>query len=458
MVTLFGLLEMNKRSLFASQFALQTVNHNISNVGNPGYSRQEVMLKANLPTITPFGILGTGVTVQNIRRSTEEYYTRQMRYEYSSLGGWDVVSSALSDVEDVLHEPSETGLSDAINDFFKGWNDLAGDPDSSALRTAVVESASRLNDTFHAMDRSLEQLCSNIDDKIEDNVNLFNSLLTRITDLNSRIVADEVTETTACDLRDERDRLLLEISRIVKIEAKEDRFGAVDIYIGGINVLHRTEAKYLGVYLDTQGETNKLLVVMEGERDPVAIEDGELVGLLRTRDVYIKEVRDSLDHIASVIINKVNGFHRMGWTPQGSGFDFFSGEDAASIDIAYAIKQNSALVATSYDGTVGDNALANDISALSESIISNTEPFTINELYESLIGTLGVYSMNAKSMMRNEELIMENLEYRKESVTGVNLDEELIKLTKYQQSYEAAARMLKAIEEMVEIIVDLHEG
>ncbi len=455
MVTLFGLLEMNKRSLFSSQFALQMVNHNISNINTPGYSRQDVIFTTNAPTVTPFGILGNGVMVSNIRRATAHFYSIQLRQEQSKLGGWEVAYSALSEMEAILNEPSDTGLTNALNDFYSVWNDLASDPQSAALRVGVVESAKRLANTFQSMDDSLERLHDNVNKQIEDNITMFNSLLSRLAELNGRIVEDEVRETTAGDLRDERDRILLQLSKIAKIDAREDRFGAIDIYMGGINIVHRTEFKSLDTVFETNGGDVKLEIVLKGERNPLTIEDGELVGLLRTRDEYLSEVRESLDHIASVVISKVNEIHRRGWTPQGSGFDFFSGDDAGSIEVALAIRNNTSLVAASYDGEVGDNSLANDIAALSEVIISDSEPFSINELYDSIVSTLGIYTMDADGMVRNGELILSNIEMRKESITGVNLDEELMRLTKYQQSYEAAARVFQIVGELVETIINL---
>jgi flagellar hook-associated protein 1 len=458
MVTLFGMLELNKRSLFSTQYALQTVNHNISNVNNEGYSRQEVLFKTSMPTITPFGVLGNGVSVATIRRATAEFYTKQIRQENAAMGGWDSVSSTLSEIESVLGEPKETGLSDAINEFFSSWNDLAVDPESGALRVAVVESASRLSDTFQALDLNLEQVGDNLNTQLRSKVDEFNSLLSRVTNLNGQIVADEVRGVTAGDLRDERDRLLLDMSKIAKIDVKEDSYGAIDVYLGGVNIAHRTEAKLLDVHNDSQENSVHLVVVLKGERDALKLEDGELTGILDARDASLKEVQSKLDHIAKVIVDKVNELHRRGWTASGSGYDFFAGDDAASINIAYAIKQNPALVATSYDGTIGDNSLANDICALSSSVVSDSEPFTINELFESLISTVGTYSQNAKGMVKNEELILENLDLKKESITGVNMDEELVKMSQYQNSYEAAAKMTQMVQDLIQTIVNLPQG
>ncbi len=458
MVTLFGMLELNRRSLLSSQYALQTINHNIANVNTAGYSRQQVNMHTSYPIKTSFGVLGTGVSAVSVQRATAEFYTRQMRNENSTLGGWDATCSVLSEIEMIVNEPSDTGLASALDAFFSAWNDLASDPESSALRVGVVESAKTLCETMHEMDHSLQKTGDNIESQIKYNVDQFNKLLTMISELNGKIVATESSGVSASDLRDERDRLILEASRIARIDVKEDRYGAVDVFLGGTNVVHRSEARYLDTSLESLSGNNWVEVVAENNGETIRVEDGELAGLLEVRAENLDQVRNSLDNIASILIAKVNEIHSRGMTSQGSGFDFFVGEGAGDISISLPIEQNADLVATSYDGTIGDNTLANDICTLSETIISEDEPLTINGLYESLVAEVGIYSRNARNMMSNQTLILDNIELRKESITGVNLDEELIQLTKFEQSYEAAARVLKTVEELTDTILDLVQG
>ncbi len=455
MVTLFGMLEMNKRSLFTSQFSLQTTNHNISNINNPGYSRQEVLLESNIPTVTPDGILGNGVSISTIRRATADFYTRQLREETSSIGGWDVRSSTLSHMETVFNEPSDSGMANMIDDFFKSWNTLASHSESGSARIDIVESATTLCSMFHSMNQSLGELEGNLNEQIIDDIAVVNDISVKIAGLNSMIVENESIGQTAGDYRDERDRLLEELSRIVKVDTKEDAYGSVDVFIGGVNIVHKTQTVPLDVLLDESGTIVDMRVTLKGRSVPIVLEDGELGGLLASRDGYLKDARESLDYLASSFIRNVNELHRNGWTPSGAGFDFFQGTDAATIGVASAILNNPDLVASSYDGTVGDNSLANDIVALSTRQISADDPLTLNERYEALVASLGIHGANAENMVRNEEMIVSNLRMRKESITGVSLDEELVNLTKFQQSYEAAARVMTTVTELIDTVLNM---
>ncbi|MBN2071816.1 MAG: flagellar hook-associated protein FlgK [Candidatus Krumholzibacteriota bacterium] len=455
MVTLFGMLEMNKRSLFTSQFSLQTTNHNISNINNPGYSRQEVLLQSNIPTVTAKGILGNGVTVNTVRRSTAEFFTRQIREETASMGGWEMKSSTLSHLEVVFNEPSDNGLASCIDDFFVSWNTLASHPESGSARIDILESAKTMCSMFNSIDQSLDELGGNIDQQIEEGVALANDLIASIAELNTMIVETEGAGHSSGDYRDERDRLLKQLSKIVRIDIREDEFGSVDVFAGGVNIIHRSETLPFEAYMDDTGEITKMQVRLRGQNVNVTLSEGEITGLLESRDGYLQDARQALDYLASSFITRLNDLHNMGWTPYGSGYDFFSGTDASTIRVSEAIIANSDLIASSYDGTVGDNSLANDIVALANTCISDTDPLTLNERFETIISAIGIHSANSESMLRNEDMILSNLEMRKESITGVNLDEELVNLTRYQQSYEAAARIMTTIGELIDTILEM---
>jgi len=401
-------------------------------------------------------MLGNGVSIANIRRANAEFYTAQIRRESAVKSDWESASSALSQMEIIFNEPSDTGMANAMDEFFKSWNDLATEPTSVAARVSVKESADMLCHTFHSMDQSLVELESNINANIESNVFLFNELASRIAELNSEIVQDESSGFgTSGDFRDERDRLLAEMSQIASVEIKEDINGSVDVYLGGENMVHKDEYRELDTFTASGSDSDNLYVVIKGKSNPIKLTGGGLSGLVESRDGYLADTREALDHLAEVFINKVNEVHQLGWTPSGSGFDFFEGSDAGTIGISGAITNNTNLIASSYDGTVGDNSLANDIAALSEANISSEEPMSINDLYQSTVAALGIHSMKAQGMVTNGELILDNLEMRKESITGVSLDEELINLSKFQNSYEAAAKVLNTINELMQTILDM---
>src|SRR5690625_3167035 len=129
-------LELARKALFAQQGALYTTGHNIANVNTEGYSRQRV----NFETSTPFpvpsrvqpkipGQLGTGVEIGTVQRIRDKFLDMQFRAEHSRLGYWDTKQEALSRMENLLNEPSETGLSNRMDLFWQSLQDLADHPE-----------------------------------------------------------------------------------------------------------------------------------------------------------------------------------------------------------------------------------------------------------------------------------------------------------------------------------------
>src|SRR5690625_4639032 len=128
-------LELSKRALFAQQNALYTTGHNIANVNTEGYSRQRVNFAASTPFPVPSrvqpqipGQLGTGVNIESVQRIRNKFLDAQFRTEHSRLGYWDTRLEALTRMENLLNEPSETGLSNRMDLFWQSLQDLADHP------------------------------------------------------------------------------------------------------------------------------------------------------------------------------------------------------------------------------------------------------------------------------------------------------------------------------------------
>ena len=139
-------LETSKRGLFTQQSALYTTGHNISNANTLGYSRQRVNMEATggfpgvgLNAGTMPGFLGTGVQAGSIQRIRDGFVDHQYRQESNKLGYWDSKSNALSQMEDVLNEPSAYGLQKTLSEFWQSLQDLAVNPENGGARAVVVE-------------------------------------------------------------------------------------------------------------------------------------------------------------------------------------------------------------------------------------------------------------------------------------------------------------------------------
>jgi flagellar hook-associated protein 1 FlgK len=171
------------------------------------------------------------------------------------------------------------------------------------------------------------------------------------------------------------------------------------------------------------------------------------------RDETIPAYLQSLNDIAQNLISRVNAIHSTGVTSGGGqAGNFFSGTNAANINIMSDLASNPSLVATSTTGNAGDNTLANAIAAVqTEDLIDG---LTLGDAYSSLVSIIGAQSKEASSRKELLDLSSQQLKTQRESASGVSLDEEMVNMVKFQQAYSAAARIVAVANDMLDTIIN----
>lgn len=238
-------LEASKRGLFTQQTALYTTGHNISNANTAGYSRQRVNMQPTLgfpgtglnAPMTP-GFIGTGVEAGSVQRIRDTFTDSQFRQESNKLGYWESRSSAISQMEDVLNEPSDYGLAKSMDEFWKSLQDLSVNPENGGARAVVVQRGIAVADSFNYMHKSISEIKDNAAKEIGISLNNVNSILEQIGDLNRQITAIEPNGYMPNDLYDARDNLLDELGQFFPIETSNSPSGgnALKVAEGSVTV------------------------------------------------------------------------------------------------------------------------------------------------------------------------------------------------------------------------------
>lgn len=217
-------LEASKRGLFVQQTALYTTGHNISNANTLGYSRQRVNMQATpgFPTAglnSPYypGHLGTGVEATSIQRIRDEFIDRQYRQETNKLGYWESRSNAISQMEDILDEPSQFGLNAALEQFWKGLEDVSTNPENASSRKVAIQRAVHLAESFNYMDTQLKTIQGNLGNEINVATDRINSLLRQIAAINKQVQEVEPNGLVPNDLYDARDVLIDELNSYIPV-------------------------------------------------------------------------------------------------------------------------------------------------------------------------------------------------------------------------------------------------
>jgi len=453
--TFFG-LNIALQGLMAQRMALDVSAHNVANANTDGYSRQEALMQATPPFTVPTanrlveaGQLGTGVQVSQVRRLRDDFLDYQIRGQLSALGGWQTLQDTLSQIEALVNEPSDTGLAVALSNMWAAWQDLSANPDSYAARAVVVQSSSVLADALRTGSAQLSQLRDQVGQAITMKVSDMNTWLQQIASLNDQIVKVQAAGDQPNDLRDQRDLLLDRLAQAARITYQEQADGSVKVWLGS-----------------DSGNTDALLV--EGSRSyPLGdssgaltstqeslVEDGELKALLDCRDGALDPAAaGSLAYrwnaLAATLIQEVNSRH----TPDGS-IPFFTGSGASDIAVNPDLVADPSQVQAGTGGP-GDGSTALGIARLATTPVSiDGQMTTLGEWYNALVTRLGTDIEQAKAMTANQQSLVNHLKTNREALSGVSLDEEAANMVRYERAYQASARVMTAMDEMLDRIIN----
>lgn len=455
MSSLLSIMDSSLSAMFAARVGLQTVSHNLANANTPGYSRQTVQLGARRPAVLPYGNLGRGVEILGIRRHTDIFLLANRRSQGSRLAGYAQVDVSLREIETIFGSVDSDHLGDALDGFFNAWSDLATPPASSALKQQVVVAAQTLVADLNAMNSSLDDLERSIETTLAAEVTRLNDALEQVALLNVQIRGSEYGTTTANDLRDQRDLLIDQVAQLAKVSVLERDDGTVDLVLAGRTVVTRDQVMLLDTkYLETDTGL-ELSIVTARTHTPVTVADGKLAGLISSRDEQVKNVRDQLNELARLLADKVNEVHIQGRSGGSSGLEFFTGDTAGTIDINLAIVNDYDLVATSRSGLAGDNDIALEIANLANTPLSDDNGASLTDTYRTVLSDLATRRSRFEFLVQNQDNVVQALDARLASVRGVSVDEEGANLMRYQQAYDASARIITAVQDMFDTLLNM---
>ncbi|AVP60124.1 flagellar hook-associated protein FlgK [Clostridium sporogenes] len=278
---LFGTLNIGKSGMFAQQGAINTTSHNIANANTEGYSRQRVELQTTRPYCKPSmnsaagpGQVGTGVQIVAINRVRDSFLDYQTRVELGVQGQFSSRHKFLSQIENILNEPTDVGISKLFGKFFDAWHDLSINPQNSNAKSVVMEQASALADELNHTFNELSKLKENTQREIQQTVFEVNSILNQLNQLNQEIVQVKVAGQQPNDLMDRRDLLLDKLSAKFGIEIDKENFE-------GINLSTSNHAKDYQDKTSPLGGTPPQIQGKDGK-----FYDANLVQRINPEDVY----------------------------------------------------------------------------------------------------------------------------------------------------------------------------
>jgi flagellar hook-associated protein 1 len=481
----FAGIETSRRALMASQGALDTVTHNISNANTPGYSRQITSLETTSPYTIPSmykspipGQIGTGVEIQSITRARDFFLDQQFRRENKASGYWGVQKDNLAKVEGVFAEPSDTGVQTVLNQFWESLQELSKNPHVDAVRSTVRQRAVNLAESFSQAYRQLVQQQQDLNSVIDIRTQEVNGIAYQIADLNREIVRVEGSGDHANDLRDKRDLLVDELSKLINVQVNDQPNGSINISTVGQTLISGDYVAEMTTISATGPNGQQLLTpIWKDTGLPIIFDNGVIGGLLDARDDSVaagdgkngvQGYIDQLNRMARALITDFNNIHDNGFDFNGNpGLAAFFNvavltPPATVVNWAKDFAVNPAILADAKRiaaaGTPGgapgngDNAIA--LAQLSTAPSAILGGYTYENYYKAMVSQLGVDSQAAIRFTENQNLLTSTIDNQRQSVSGVSLDEEMTSMIKFQKVYSSAARMMTTYDEMLDTIIN----
>ncbi|MCH2106010.1 MAG: flagellar hook-associated protein FlgK, partial [Planctomycetes bacterium] len=302
-------LNIGLRALISSQSSLDVIGQNLANANTPGYSRQRVQLGASGMVFRHGLGFGTGVDAMNIGRSVDNLLAGRIVNEVSDLFRLDARVAGLSEAEAALGEPGGFGMSSRISDFFMSASELSASASDSVLRTSFLESARSVAEGFRSTLSSLDGLRGDSARQAELTTTEVNVLTERVAVLNQEIRSQEAGGVAANGLRDDRDQVLRELSKLVDISYSELSDGTVNVQTSGRLLVGQGGAVEMSSQLSADGSVE---VLLGGSAEALEVSGGRLAGILSVQGGYLPKLFGQLDAFARDMILEANRVHSTG--------------------------------------------------------------------------------------------------------------------------------------------------
>ncbi|WP_426110146.1 flagellar hook-associated protein FlgK [Massilia sp. PWRC2] len=316
------LLNIGKSGLFAAQAGLATTGHNISNAAVPGYSRQTVVQAAATAQNFGYGFIGSGTQVTDIKRFSDSFLNAQVRGAQATSSALTAYGAQAGQIDNMLADTG-SGLSPALQDFFKSVQDVSSSAGSATSRQAFLSSADSLASRFQSMSTQLSDINSGVNTQISANVATINAYATQIATLNEQIGNLSTAGSTPNDLIDTRDQLVLDLNKQVKATAVAGANNSVTVTIGsGQPLVVGSRSYQLAAVNSPSDPTRTAVAYVTGDRSTLladsSLTGGELGGLMDFRNSTLDGAENALGRVAITLAAAFNTQQALGVTTAGA--------------------------------------------------------------------------------------------------------------------------------------------
>lgn len=440
------MLSIGANGVRAYQAALTTTSENIANAGTAGYSRRvaglrEIAAPADGNNTVPNGL---GVRVGGISRAADDARSANVRAAGADLARSEAGAVWLERIEGAL---TGNKLDERLAAFFNAATSLAADPSASAPRATMLQAAASVASSFAATGATLDGALADLDGSAESAVHQLNALSASLAKVNAGIGRVAQGTSGQAALLDERDRLLESMSALTDISVQFDSAGRASVKAGagGPLLVHADQAAVATYVRAPQGSVSFAVFGLEGSH-ALTPSGGALAGLAEGA-ARLTDARNQLDSIAAAFVTGVNEVQGNGADLAGNpGAPLFEGDSAASIKLA--LHDPRGIAAAAPGAGPRDNG---NLSALATLRQQGGFERNLTEITTSNASALS----SRRAIADVQSTIRANAVAARDSVSGVNIDEEAVDLIRFQQAYQASSRVIQVARETLDALLNI---
>jgi len=462
----FSSLNIAYSGLVASRRGLDVIGQNIVNVNTVGYTRQRIETTSLEQAITKAQSRipqpGNGVQVTGISRLGDAYADARVRETSADASYWLKTNDVMASLESRLNEPSDDGLSKTLQRFWTAWQNVANQPGETAPASVLLEEANTLATQLSTGYRAAQGEWASVRGEASSAVAAVNESAGQVAELNDRIRETIAAGGSANELVDKRNLLIEDIVAQTGATVKLKDDGTADILLGGSALVEGGTARQLAVTgadsLETASDDPVTLEWTHRPGQPISAPGGSLAAsleLLGPADAAgtggaIATFAAEFDHVAQTLADTVNAVHRTGAVADGTtGHDFFStGPGPAALTLKALPTDASGIAAAAPGRGSQDGSIADEISQL------GSADGSADAVWNAFVVSTGVRAAGAENKAEVYQLAYNTASDLRLSQSGVDLDEELTSMLTFQRAYQGSARVLTAIDEVLDTLIN----
>lgn len=460
----FGSLNTALSGLNAARAAMEVAGNNLANVATPGYTRQRAEFQsagavASTGKITSSGRIDQGVVFTGIARLADASLDARVRGTVALASQSSVRADAMADLESILREPGENGLSALLNDFWAGWEDVAGQPGDAAAGAVLLQRAQSAVDRIVQMDDEINGQWTSQRQDLSTRIDDLNATAQGVAALNGQIRSLTAAGGSPAALLDQRSQLVERLAELSGASVRELPDGTVDVLLEGSPLVTGTTARSLQLSGGRNSEDAAVSVRWSHRPDDqVSLDAGSIAAGLAVLSPAtgsyssgpLAQAAAQLDRIALRLAEAVNQVHHSGLTSAGTpGGDFFGIDPANPAGSIKVLLHDGSQLATGLPGGGAlDGSNAQKLAELGKA------PDGADALWSRLVIEVGTTSRAEATQALSSAMAADGAVTARHGASAVSLDEENIALLSHQHAYQGAARVLTALDEMLDTLIN----